>query len=81
MNGSASGLQKLLISDRRAQRGEIGFKAVAKEATLATPVGPLRGTIVLAADIEAGALAAECGVHTFPAIACTATGATVRCRQ
>jgi hypothetical protein len=77
--GSAHGLRKVRLKDRRAKGHGIVFQISGRRAALAAPVGALRVTIVLAADPAAGA-AGECGTHAFAAADCKRKRASLRCR-
>ena len=80
--GSAQGLAKLVLKDKRAKGGGVHFAVTVKGATIAAPVvGPLRGTLILDADPAAGP-AGACGVHAFPAGACKANkkGTALTCK-
>jgi cysteine-rich repeat protein len=80
--GSAEGLAKLVLKDKRAKGGGVHFAVTVKGATIAAPVvGPLRGTLILDADPAAGP-AGACGVHAFPAGACKANkkGTALTCK-
>jgi cysteine-rich repeat protein len=76
--GSAKGLALTKVSDKRSTRSEVGFKLLAKKATVPALVGPLRVTFVLGAS-AAESIAGECGVAL---VFCTtnATGTTKVCR-
>jgi hypothetical protein len=77
--GSAGGLKKLKVKDKRAKGKGIAFKVTTKGSTVATIVGPLRGTIVLGATV-AESLAGECGVHEFASASCRQKKTTVTCK-
>ena len=67
------------MKDLRARAGGIRFKALVALTPLPSPTGPLRVTVFLAADADAGSRG-ECVAHTFPASACGTRRATFRCR-
>jgi len=60
--GSAQGLDSIRMKDARAKGVGIVFRAHGHGASLTTPAGPLRMTVVLSADADAGARG-ECGSH------------------
>lgn len=66
---SANGLKLLKFRDTRATKSVLKFLVKAKQATIASPIGPLRATIVLGATASAGA-AGECAVHAFSTLGC-----------
>lgn len=78
---SANGLGALRLRDARVARGRIDFRASTRGSTLAAPVGPLRGTIVLGSSAAAGD-AGECGIASFATAACTFNRlhTTLRCK-
>ncbi len=67
--GSAQGLRRLALKDRRATSGQVRFNLAAQRATLTSPVGPLRMTVVLGAD-SADGQAGACAVHEFTPSQC-----------
>jgi len=67
--GSAQGLRRLALKDRRASSGHVRFSLAAQRAAIAAPVGPLRMTIVLGADAADGQ-AGACAVHEFTPTGC-----------
>jgi endo-1,4-beta-D-glucanase Y len=73
--GTSSGLS--LIRYKARDAFGLDFLIKAKNASIATPVGPLRATLVLA-DTEAAGDAGECAFGTAPP--CSGNGKTVRCR-
>jgi hypothetical protein len=79
--GSAQGLTKLVIKDKRAKDGSVPFSVTVKNAPIPGAVGPLRGTLILNADAAAGP-AGACGVHAFAPGACKANkkGTTLTCK-
>jgi hypothetical protein len=77
--GTAHGLKNLRFKDKRAKGKGLLFRAQGGSRSFGAPTGPLRMTIVLAADQAAG-LAGECATHTFAADGCTRKKATLRCR-
>ena len=77
--GSAHGLQRLRLRDKRRTGGGIAFKAVMTDTPLASPVGPVRVTLVLGAEAAVG-LAGECGTIAFPVAACGTKRRTYTCR-
>lgn len=62
--GSAKGLRRLAIKDKRERHGQIRFSQTTRRASIAPAVGPLRMTIVLGGDASAGSTGA-CGTHQF----------------
>ena len=74
---SAEGLRRLTLKDRRQQHGQVRFSQVLRKASIATPVGPFRMTIVLGADAVAGQQGA-CGVHQFDPSDCNWNGTGTR---
>lgn len=66
---SAHGLSLVRLNDRRSQTQKVVFNVKSRATTIAAPVGPLRGTIILGADAADG-LAGRCGSHTFDALDC-----------
>jgi cysteine-rich repeat protein len=62
--GSARGLRRVEIVDRRAAAGRIDFRVLVQNATLVAPVGPLRGTFVLGAR-GADSFAGRCASVAF----------------
>jgi cysteine-rich repeat protein len=62
--GSARGLRRVEIVDRRATAGTIDFRVFVQNATLLAPVGPLRGTFVLGAR-GADSFAGRCASVAF----------------
>ena len=77
--GSAHGLKNLRFKDKRTKGKGLLFRAQGGGRSFGKPFGPLRMTIVLAAD-EAAGLAGECATHTFVAGACTPKKTVLRCR-
>ncbi|HEV7731662.1 MAG TPA: Calx-beta domain-containing protein [Candidatus Binatia bacterium] len=77
--GSASALHQLSLRDRRAARGTVEVKVQRNPSAIALPVGPLRVTVVLGADADAGA-AGACAVHTFTTCDLNGSGTTLTCR-
>lgn len=77
--GSAQGLQKVRLRDRRARGGGILFQISGRHATLPIPVGPLRVTIVFGADRESGE-GGECGSLALLEAACRPKRTSVRCK-
>jgi hypothetical protein len=73
--GSASGVRQLKYKPRSARDVAFGLKA--RDAAIATPVGPVRMTLVLGDDAAASG-AGECGIGAQ--LACTAKGTKVVCR-
>ncbi len=73
--GSAAGLGVLRFQPRSGF--DLHFTARTRRSTIVTPVGPLRGTIVLD-DTDAAGDAGACGVSA--ALSCSASGRTLRCR-
>lgn len=73
--GSARGLSTLTYKVSSAF--DLQVTAAAKRASISTPVGPLRATIVLGATADAST-AGQCAVSA--PLACTVRGASVRCR-
>ena len=71
--GSAQDLARLRLADRRASTGKIKLTARTRATTIATPVGPLRATIVLGADAATG-FSGACGTKSF-----TGTPVHARC--
>jgi CSLREA domain-containing protein len=76
--GSAHGLRRLQLKDRRARGRGLSFNLQTAGSPLPMPVGPLRVTLVVGAQGNAGALGL-CGTHTFSA-GCRTKGTTYRCR-
>ncbi len=76
--GSARGLRRLQLKDRRARGRGVTFGIQTRGGSLPLPVGPVRVTLVVGAQGSAGALGL-CGTHTFSA-GCTTKGTTYRCR-
>lgn len=76
--GSAQGVRRLKLKDRRARGRGVAFSVQAQNASLPMPTGPVRVTLVLGAQPGAGAQG-FCGTHVFTG-SCTAKGATYRCR-
>ncbi|HEV7731346.1 MAG TPA: hypothetical protein VGR62_04250 [Candidatus Binatia bacterium] len=68
--GSARGLQKLKVVDRRSAGGTVELKVTMKNAALGTPAGPLRFTVGLGAD-AASSTQGACGTHAFALGRCT----------
>jgi hypothetical protein len=62
--GSAKGLQRIELVDRRSTAGTIDFRILVQNTGLAAPVGPLRGTLVLGTAVADG-LGSRCGVVAF----------------
>ncbi len=61
--GSTHGLVSLTLLDRRPARDQIDFVARTRKSSIATPIGPLRATIVLDSDAAASA---ACGIAEIP---------------
>jgi hypothetical protein len=76
--GSAQGVRRLELQDRRGHGRGIVFTLKAQGRAFPRPLGPVRVTLVLGAQAGAGA-AGVCGTHVFAAT-CTSKGATYRCR-
>src|SRR5262249_43405247 len=70
---SARGLRRVELTDHRTTSGTIDFRVVVKKATIATPVGPLRGSVVLGGSAADGA-AGRCGGHDFAPGLCKSAG-------
>jgi len=62
--GSAQGLHRIRLDDRRAQGGGIDFRITGRGADLVKPITPLQLTIVLGADRATG-LAGACATQSF----------------
>lgn len=75
--GSARGLRRIRLKDRRARGRGVSFSLQTQGGALPMPIGPVRLTLVLGATRAAGA-GGLCGTHVFSS--CTAKGATYRCR-
>ncbi len=73
--GSARGLKQLQYKPKDAK--ELTVQAIARNATVALPVGPLRASLVFGSTQAAGD-AGVCAISTLAP--CTASGNTVRCR-
>jgi len=73
--GSSSGLH--LIKYKPHSSYDLDFLAKARRSTIATPVGPLRATVVLG-DAQAGGDNGICGVSA--PLPCTGTGGSRKCR-
>jgi cysteine-rich repeat protein len=80
--GSAQGLRRIRLVDRRPTEGAIDFKIVAQNVPLTAPTGPLRATLVLGATGEAS-LGGRCAVREYPAPRCFRgnEGHTLACRS
>src|SRR5262249_45885264 len=76
--GSANGLALIKFKDQRATHGTISFKIKAKNATIGTPVGPLRVTVVLGASATQSD-DGDCGAVPFAAAQCAAAGSGFKC--
>jgi hypothetical protein len=77
--GSAQGLRRVRLEDRRARGGGVDVAIGGRGATLDPPMTPLRITVVLGEDPAAG-LAGACASHTFGAGSCKAKRGVVRCK-
>jgi hypothetical protein len=80
--GSAQSLKKMQFFDRReTQEPGIRFRVVIGKSAIDTPVGPLRGTLILSAG-AAQAADGACGFHEFPLSGCTFNkkGTTLTCK-
>jgi CSLREA domain-containing protein len=75
--GSARGLRRLRLKDRRSRGRGVSFTLQVRGGGLPMPVGPVRLTFVLGATPAAGATGL-CGTHVFSS--CTPKGASYRCR-
>ena len=77
--GSAHGLRNLRFKDKRAKGKGLLFRAQGGGRSFGNPSGPLRMTVVLAAD-EAAGLGGECATQTFAAGSCVRKKTSLRCR-
>jgi cysteine-rich repeat protein len=86
--GSARRLKKLKMDDRREVSDEIRFKLITskggvfstdQQTHIVVPTGPLRVTVVVSADLEAGQQGA-CGTVTFAPEQCSLNGTTFTCQ-
>ena len=67
------------LTDRRAARGVISFKAKLRAASIPEPTAPVRLVVVLGSGVPAS-LAGACASHTFAAAECVASmGKSYRC--
>jgi hypothetical protein len=73
--GSAAGVRQLKYKPRSSR--DVTFQLNARDATIATPVGPVRLTLVLG-DTAGASAAGECGISAQ--LECTAKGTKVVCR-
>lgn len=78
--GSASGLKTFKLTDKRAtSRPSVDVTMKAPKVSIATPIGPLRATVVLSANAADG-IAGACGSATFAICIPNASGTTLLCR-
>jgi cysteine-rich repeat protein len=79
--GSAQGLRRIELADRRTTAGTVDFRVIAQRVSIAAPAGPLRTTIVFGTT-DADSAAGRCGVNGFPASQCTigGSGRRLSCR-
>lgn len=80
-SGAGRGRTVLRVRGRRSRSDEVLFRMSRRGAATATPVGPLRGTIVLGAG-SASSTDQRCGVYAFTASECAFDSArtTLSCR-
>jgi cysteine-rich repeat protein len=76
--GSANGLTRVLLVDRRTKARGIHVRAKASGAPFTTPTGPVRLTVVLGGEAES--LAGACAVVTFTPEQCVRRGARIVCK-
>lgn len=74
--GSAQGLSRVKLVDKRAKGKGVKLSAKAKGATIATTAGPVRLTVVTSAAADAIAS----GACATAELACTTKGAKLRCK-
>jgi cysteine-rich repeat protein len=77
--GSANGLQRLRVGDRRTRTGQIGVTFTTRDSTVASAPGSLKATVVLGDSIDDG-LAGACGATTVLTCQANRTGTKLSCR-
>lgn len=78
--GSARGLRRIVLTDRRTTSGSIELRVVVGIAMPSPAVGPVRATIVLGTSDDAGA-AGRCGVEDFGSCRTGSEGPRLRCES
>jgi hypothetical protein len=77
--GSGNGLQRLRVTDRRKQSGQVGVTFTTKNSTVAVPSQSLRATVVLGGSIEDG-MSGACGSTAVLTCQRNKAGTKVSCR-